>query len=148
MGWHSTGKEDMGLVQEEFYHSPRKSIRTASRELQLPTTALHSVLHKCFNTKCSLCRLWIQRIGQTAKLLTRTSLGIWKMLVFSSVVFSNEATFYVSGMLNQQNVWIWVPENPFEVHTMEYSNEKVNEWCGLMQDCVIGPFFFTKKNVN
>jgi hypothetical protein len=48
------------------------------------------------------------------------------------VVFSDEATFHVSGS-----------ENPHE----EHDTPKLNVWCALTSDSVIGPFFFKEATV-
>ena len=41
-----TSVEDIDRVSEAFVHSPTKSIRTAARQLQLPRSTVHKVLHK------------------------------------------------------------------------------------------------------
>jgi hypothetical protein len=63
----------------------------------------------------------------------------------AKVLFSDEATFHLSDMVNRHNMRIWGTELPREV--MEYQREspKVNVWCGLMADEVIGPFFLQRK---
>ena len=41
-----TSEEDIKHIHQSFSHSPRKSIRTASVELQVPKSTIHKVLHK------------------------------------------------------------------------------------------------------
>ena len=41
-----TSAENIESVRQAFSHSPMKSIRTAARELALPLTTVHKVLHK------------------------------------------------------------------------------------------------------
>ena len=45
-GRPSTSAADVERVRESFQQNPRKSIRHASRELGLPTTTVHRILHK------------------------------------------------------------------------------------------------------
>ncbi|KAJ8894522.1 hypothetical protein PR048_007179 [Dryococelus australis] len=58
------------------------------------------------------------------------------------VVFSDEATFHISDVLNRHNVRIWGSEHLHESHEIV---RKVNVWCGVMCDRIIGPFFFTER---
>jgi hypothetical protein len=65
----------------------------------------------------------------------------------SRVMFSDEATFHLSGKVNRHSVRIWVPENPHVVHEHIRDSPKLNVWCGPMKDMIIGPFFFMEPNV-
>jgi hypothetical protein len=50
------------------------------------------------------------------------------------VVFSDEATFDVSGKVNRHNCRIWGSENPHEVMEHERDTPKLNVWCALTSD--------------
>lgn len=59
-----------------------------------------------------------------------------------NLIFSDEATFYLNGMVNRHNCRYWSTENPRwveEAHT-QYP-EKLNVWAGIFNNRVIGPFF-------
>ena len=58
------------------------------------------------------------------------------------MVFSNEASFHVSEKVNWHNVRIWGSQNPYEVVEKERDSLKLNVWCGLMHNQIIGPFIF------
>lgn len=58
------------------------------------------------------------------------------------VVFSDEATFYLNGIVNRQNCRYWAPANPhwmMEDHTQ--FPLKVNVWAGIIENKIVGPFF-------
>lgn len=58
------------------------------------------------------------------------------------IVFSDEATFCLSGKVNRHNYRIWSRNNPRwmrQVHT-QYP-QKINVWTGMIDDNIIGPFF-------
>lgn len=62
------------------------------------------------------------------------------------ICFSDEATFCLNGQVNRQNYRYWAQENPhwyIENHT-QY-NEKVNVWAGIVENRIIGPFFFDES---
>ncbi|XP_023311368.1 uncharacterized protein LOC108904994 [Anoplophora glabripennis] len=59
------------------------------------------------------------------------------------ICFSDEATFCLNGEVNRQNFRYWAPANPhwFTESHSQY-NEKVNVWAGIINNRVIGPYFF------
>ena len=63
------------------------------------------------------------------------------------VCFSDESTFHVSGLLNRDNLRIWDSENPDDTCEVEPDSPKLNVWCGIMHDKIIGPFFFAEKSI-
>ena len=63
------------------------------------------------------------------------------------VMFTDEACFHVSGKVNQHNVRIWGSENPHVVIEHILDSPKVNVWCGLLHDRLVGLFFFAEDTV-
>ena len=61
--------------------------------------------------------------------------------------FSDEATFHTSGYVYTQNSRIWSTEKPTEVYEYQDNTPKVNVWCAMSSNCIIGPYFFD-DNVN
>ena len=66
---------------------------------------------------------------------------------FKRVCFSDESTFYVSRLINRHNSGIWGSQNPHETYELERDSPKLNVWCGIMHDKIIGPFFFAEKSI-
>jgi len=63
------------------------------------------------------------------------------------LIFSYEATFHLSGIVNRHNVCIWGLQNLQEALEHERDSPKVNVFCALSQTKVYGPFFFAQKTV-
>ena len=63
------------------------------------------------------------------------------------VCFSDKSTFHVSGLLNRRNLRIWGSENPHNIYELGRDSPKVNVWCGIMHDKIIGQFFFAEKPI-
>ena len=61
--------------------------------------------------------------------------------------FSDEATFHVYGKVNKHNIRIWGSQNPCEVLKGERDSPKINVWCGLMHNQIIGPFIFAESAI-
>ena len=63
------------------------------------------------------------------------------------VLFTDEATFHVNGCTNRHNCRIWGSQQPNEIIKYDRGSPKVNMWCGLMHDQVIGLFFFIEQTI-
>lgn len=56
-------------------------------------------------------------------------------------VFTDDATFYLNGVVNKQNER-WSDENPYwKVETHTQTPQKVNVWCSIVGSNILGPFF-------
>jgi hypothetical protein len=62
-------------------------------------------------------------------------------------VFSDEATFHVSGRVHRHNVRMWGNEPPYVSMEHQRDSPKVNLWCAIGRDRIIGPFFFAEQTV-
>jgi hypothetical protein len=63
------------------------------------------------------------------------------------LVFSDEETFHVCGIVNRHNVRIWVTENPHTMMELLQDSPKVNVFCAVSSCKVYGPFFFAEPTV-
>ena len=124
-----------------------KSIRTAARQLELPRSTVHKVLHK--NLRLYAYKVQMLQALQPNDMPRRKEFAVNMLQRISEgkaflkrVCFSNEATFHVSGKLNKYNVRIWGSENPHASRELQRDSPKVNVWCGIMCNQIIGPFFF------
>jgi hypothetical protein len=63
-------------------------------------------------------------------------------------VFSDEATFHLSGKLNRHSCRIWGSEIPHSFREYERDGPKINVWCALSYIPVTEPFLFHYKTVN
>lgn len=61
------------------------------------------------------------------------------------VMFSGEATFHNSGHVDRHNVQIWTIR---DIVKHEHDGQKVNFWCTLTADRIIGRLLFAKSTVN
>lgn len=64
------------------------------------------------------------------------------------IIFTDKATFHVSGCVNRHNSRIWGSEKPHAIVEKQRDLPKVNVLCVVMKNCVIGPFFFAEKTIN
>lgn len=146
-------QDTVDAVRHAFRQNPRKSVRKASRELQIPRSTVHKILKK--ELKFFAYKLQVvQKLEQNDfPLRTEFANNVLDRLELNEnylkrICFSDEATFHVCGKVNRHNCRIWGSENPRVVIEHERDSPKVNVWCGLMHDRIIGPFFFAEANVN
>ena len=62
------------------------------------------------------------------------------------LIFSDEATFHVSGKVRQHSVWIWGTENPHAIIEHVRDLPKVNIFCAVSK-MVYRQFFFIERTV-
>ncbi|PSN41049.1 hypothetical protein C0J52_24031 [Blattella germanica] len=115
-GRRRTSDENVEAIREAFTRSPRKSVKQASRQLHLRRSAIHDVLHKRLKLTAHKIQLvqklqlndkaW--RFNYAVDILSRVDED---NKYLNNVIFSDEATFHVSGYVNRHNCRIWGSEN-------------------------------------
>ena len=63
------------------------------------------------------------------------------------VMFTDKACFHLPGKVIWHNVRIWGSENPHVVIEHLRDIPKVNVWCGLLHDHLVGLFSFVEDTV-
>jgi hypothetical protein len=91
------------------------------------------------------CRFWNQRTSHGDTVLPVTCLT--ESTETPTFWQTDKATFHVSGAVNMHNVRIWGSQQPHSVMEHVRDSPKVNVWCGVMCNTIIGPFFFAEKIV-
>ena len=107
-----TSEEDIERVRQAFQRSSMKSIRTAARQLKLPRSTVHKILHK--NLGLYAYKMQMLQALQPNDMPRRKEFAVNMLQRISEdevflkrVFFSDETTFHVSGKLNKHNVRIW-----------------------------------------
>ena len=121
-GRKSVSEDNVQRISETFLRSPRKSIRRASQELAIPKSTVHRVVRKrlkLYAYKLQLLQALKpndrpQRAAFATDMLERIDND---PNFLTMIMFSDEATFHVSGHVNRHNVRIWGSEPPRERET-------------------------------
>ncbi|KAJ4449693.1 hypothetical protein ANN_01097 [Periplaneta americana] len=133
-----TFDEMVANVQAAYERSPRKSLRRASRELQVPKSTLERIDQKRLKLYAYKVQLMqrlepddkSKRVEFASTMLDR--LGADPDFI-SKIFFSDEATFHVSDKVNRHNVRIWGSQNPQAIQEHVRDSPKLNMWWGLSQ---------------
>lgn len=65
-----------------------------------------------------------------------------------NILWTDEATFTSNGVVSSQNSRWWAQGNPnFIIECRNQYSFKTNVWCGILNDQIIGPYFF-RNNLN
>ena len=142
--------EVVQIIKELFEGTPNQSLRFATRSLPVSYSTVQKVMRKQLKSwpyKMKLVQALHhndrpKRIAFAELLLNHPNPDF-----INNIAFSDEATFHVSGVVNRHNVRIWGTSNPHAFCEKERDSPKVNVWCCLMKDRVIGPYFFKEKTV-
>ncbi|PNF43528.1 hypothetical protein B7P43_G03919 [Cryptotermes secundus] len=150
-GRSRVSEEQVARIRAAFERSPRKSIDQASRELAIPQPTVWRVLTVSLHLKPHRRQL-VQALTNDDK---RKRMEFCDSMLekmedenfISRLIFSDEATFHLSGTVNRHNVRIWGTEHQHETAEHERDSPKVNVFCAVSQDKLYGPFFFGGNTV-
>lgn len=137
-------------IRVAYLQSLRKTLRPAEQEFHLPSLVHHKLLH-----------FWVYKLTLFQE-LTRIDKQIYEDLVVAildnvsedkhilrRIYFADEArSFHTSGKVNKHNVRIRVSQTPNFVREQVRDSPKVNVYCCITYDLVIGPFFFQEQIIN
>ena len=145
-------EEKIESVRVAYTRSPRKSICGASTQLQIPRSTIHKVLHRnlrLYAYKAQLLQALKPEDKPRQKKFVVTMLDRLDLdpRFLKCVCFSDESTFHVSGLLNRHNLRIRGSENSQDTCELERDSPKLNVWCGIIHNKIIGPFFFAEKSI-
>lgn len=150
-GRPATSDAQVELVRATVVHTPRKSTRKMSMELQMPHSTIWKVLRKrlkMFPYKLQL----LQSLNDGDKVKRFEFCSDLQELqeedgFYERLIFGDESTFHISGKVNRHNVRIWGTENPRESVEHERDSPKLNVFCAVSKKKVYGPFFFQEATV-
>ena len=67
--------------------------------------------------------------------------------LMDNILFSDEAMFYICGIVNRHNCRIWGNERPDDTFEWQRDTPKAVVWVGITKQTVKGPFMFVENNV-
>lgn len=148
----ATNEEKAVNVLQSFVENPHVSINRVAQEHEICHGSVHNILkvNKYHPYKVHLTQELSEddfdRRVEFCDIMMDMIVGDNRIL--NNVVFSDEATFELSGNLNRHNCRYWSSENPHwrsDGHTQ--FKKKVNVWAGILNGRAVGPFFI-ENNLN
>jgi hypothetical protein len=139
------------LIEEILEEDPKSTIRAISKQTNLSVGLVQSRISKEIGLKPYKIQFtqelfdedFDKRVEMAEILIPILQNPANKNMIF----FSDEANFYLSGLVNKQNCRIWGYEKPLEVWPLPLHSPKINVWCAISANCIIGPYFFEEETV-
>jgi hypothetical protein len=60
---------------------------------------------------------------------------------------SDETNFYINGHIKTQHCCVWREKQPYEVYEHVRDSARVNAWCRIMHDHVVGSLFCAENTI-
>jgi hypothetical protein len=145
-------EENQFDVAIRIVQSPEKSTRQMSAETGIPPTTVRRILKKDLNLRSYIPQMvpelidddgdrrvqfaeeWIRQMNNNP--------DFWKL-----VSWSDEAIFKLNGHVNRHNNVTWTDTNPRRVIDRPFQSPGVMVWAGVLNDRLIGPFFFDDQTI-
>lgn len=145
-------EEVVDRVRGTFLCSPKKSTRRCSRELQVPQSTVSKILHKCLRFTPYKLQLVQKLYLQDNEMRFEFCSNLQALMenytdLMSKIIFSDEATFHLSGEVNRYNVRIWGTQNPHATLGLNVTPQKLMCFCAVTEQSVYGPFFFEGPSI-
>lgn len=139
-------------ILEYFHNNTNSSLRTASLDLNIPRENIRRCLVKNKIKPFKPKFLHTLELGDEER---RMEFCLWAQGNYlenrnflREILFSDEATFTTNGVVSSQNSRYWSAENPeWVINAKSQYSHKINVWCGILDNRIIGPFFF-EGNLN
>ena len=149
----STDNDTSTDVLAMFNATPTMSTRMATVESGVDRRSIQRILHK---EKMTAYKFFITQelipedCDRRLEFSQNVAIKALQIPQFAnSIIFSDEACFFLKGNINRHNCRYWSKENPRQtLPTKIQGGPKVMVWCGLCSKGVIGPFFFNDGTVN
>ena len=133
-------------VRRAIARNPRLSVRRLARKVGISRSSAHRILRKWLRLHpYKLERVHRLRRGVKAR---RIRFCTWLLPKLMSAQFrkhlfmSDEAHFYLDGMVSKQNCRFWGSENPHATMQHDPYAPHITVWCVLSYTTLIGPYFF------
>uniref|UniRef100_A0A1B6EKB9 DUF4817 domain-containing protein n=1 Tax=Cuerna arida TaxID=1464854 RepID=A0A1B6EKB9_9HEMI len=151
-GRPTVSAENVERIRASCSCSPKKSLVRRSLQLGLPRSIVYDVVRKRLKLHAYKIQLVHEIKSNDKGLKLDFAVDILNRIddsedFLNNVMFTDESTFHVNGVVNRHNCRIWGSQKPQEIVQYQRDSPKVNVWCGLMNDRIVGPFIFAEKTI-
>lgn len=143
----TSNEDNLNNVLLTVTETPRVSIKEISELVEVPQTSVREILKK---NRFRPYKPKIVQVLQDRDYDMRFDFCAWYQGKLEddpgfskNVLFSDEATFTSNGTVSSQNCRWWADQNPnFTIDAKDQYSFKVNAWCGILNNRIVGPYFF------
>lgn len=149
-------QDDVDKVHHEIQEDCHTSVRRNALHTGLSLKTTHNILKDGhFHPYKMKVMQELKLTGDNNDLVRRKNMCLWLRQEIENdsdflrkIMWTDEATFTLNGIVNRQNFRVWDDQNPYwHVGSKNQSAPKVCVWIGRIDVHLIGPYFFD-GNVN
>ncbi len=145
-------EEKINEVRDFIQNEPQSSVRAVATDCSVSRGTAHRIMRDYLGLKPYKAQ-FVQQLYEED---TQDRVDMCKTLIpmlqdksiQENIFFSDEATFYLHGLVNKHNVRYWSEDNPHATIETVMNSPKLNVWCAMSRTHLIGPFFFEGDTVN
>ena len=145
-------EEKIDEVSDVLENGLQSSVRSVAILCSIPPTTAHRIMTE----HLSLKPYKVQFVQQLYEEDLQDKVEMCKTLISmledshmqENLFFSDEATFYVGGLINKHNIGYWSQTNPHVAIETVMSSPELNVWCGISKNKLLGLYFFEDDTVN
>jgi len=138
-------------ISNILLETPKSSLTQISQETGLSRTSIWRYLRWELGQKSYIIQthqeLFEDDLDRRVEMAEKLSGMLLDKKLNNLIYFSDEATFHISGYVHKNNCRIWGTEPPNMVNVYTRDAAKVNVWCAMSSDCIIGPNFFDGDSI-
>ncbi|XP_035211197.1 uncharacterized protein LOC118185425 [Stegodyphus dumicola] len=113
-----TSDFDVERVRETFFHNPRRFVRSAARELDMPISTVYKVIKKKLRLHAYEVQIEVLEPDERPRRMAFATDMLRRIEDYAEflkrIMFPDEASFHLSGIINRHNVRISGSENSHE----------------------------------
>ena len=123
-------------VEDALNREPQTSVRKIDRAVNISKDRAHHNTHNTIGFKPYMMHCTQQLYDEDMNLRVEMSERLIPILADQAnkgnvVFFSDESSFYVSGMVNKHNCFSWAANSPFIAVEATLNSPKINVWCPM-----------------
>jgi hypothetical protein len=145
-------EEKIDEVRDVIESEPHPSVRVVATACSIPPTTAHRIMTEYLSLKPYKVQfvqeLYEEDLQDRIEMCTILIPMLQDKNTQENLFFSDEATFYLHGLVNKHNIRYWSESNPHVTIETVMKSPKLNVWCAMSKNHLIGPFFFEDDTVN
>ena len=153
-GRRRSGRSPVNIqaIDRKINDDPELSLRRISCATDIPYSTVRTIVRKDLKMKAYRSRM-VQELkeGDHEKRVEWAEEWLEKVEYNNeyeeNILWTDEAIFKLNGKVNIHNAITWAKTNPRKTVDRAYKKEGIMVWCGLLNDEIIGPYFFEQGTV-
>ncbi|CAF1482110.1 unnamed protein product [Rotaria magnacalcarata] len=145
-------EETTDKISDALKDKPQSSVRSVAADCYIPPTTAHRIMTEYLALKPYKAQfvqqLYEEDLQDRAEMYKTLISMLEDSHMQENLFFSDEATFYVSGLVSKHNIRYWSETNPHVTIETVMNSPKLNVWCAMSKSKLLGPYFFEDDTVN